>query len=118
MKSPGLILAGTLVLMFSGFGVALAEPAVALRHDPFLHPRLAPAPPAPPVPGQAPALKPVTLELRATMISGDWTMANINGVMLLPGQEVEGHRLVAVGEREVVVENGGKKRTVSMDEDE
>jgi hypothetical protein len=57
----------------------------------------------------------ITLELRATMISKQHSLANLNGKIIGEGEEVEGYRLLKISEDEVVLEKDGKQVTVSME---
>jgi hypothetical protein len=47
------------------------------------------------------------LELRATIQNGDWAMANINGTMVEKGGEIDGFRLLKVGEADVLLRKKG-----------
>lgn len=58
----------------------------------------------------------ITLELRATLISKQHSLANLNGKIIGEGEEVEGYRLMKIGEDEVVLEKDGKQVTVSLTE--
>lgn len=58
----------------------------------------------------------ITLELRATLISKRHSLANLNGKIIEEGEEVEGYRLLKIGEDEVVLEKDGKQVTVSLTE--
>ncbi|NNG11821.1 MAG: hypothetical protein HKM88_01075 [Halobacteria archaeon] len=55
------------------------------------------------------------LQLRATMQAGSSSLANISGLILGIGQEIEGHHLVSVGERSVVLSKNGTLKTLSVD---
>jgi hypothetical protein len=57
----------------------------------------------------------LTLQLRATMQAGSSSLANISGLILGIGQEIEGHQLVSVGERSVVLSKNGSLKTLSVD---
>ena len=52
------------------------------------------------------------LELQATMIGTSNRLANVGGRILKPGDEFEGHVLVAVHERYAVFRRNGKDTTV------
>jgi len=56
----------------------------------------------------------MTFELRATLVSKQHSMANLNGKILLVGEELEGYRLWKIGEDEVVLEKDGKQFTVPL----
>jgi hypothetical protein len=55
------------------------------------------------------------LQLKATLIAGQQALANINGEILAPGDEIQGHRLLQVREREVVLSKDGERLTLSVD---
>ena len=84
-----------------------------VTRDPFAHPDLAKRkenpvarkrgkPPAEIIREEA-----ATLELRATLRNGDWSMANINGMMVEEGEEIEGFTLLRIGEVEVLLRKEG-----------
>jgi len=52
------------------------------------------------------------LELQATMIGTVNKLANVDGRILKPGDEIQGHVLVAVHERYAVFRRNGKDTTV------
>jgi len=47
------------------------------------------------------------LELRATIQNGEWAMANINGTMVEKGGEIDGFRLLRIGEVDVLLRKKG-----------
>lgn len=55
------------------------------------------------------------LQLRATMITDQWTMANVNGTMLVPGETINDYRLLQVRENEVVFVKDGVRIVVAID---
>jgi hypothetical protein len=106
---------------------ASAAEEIPLRYDPFVTPPpirepAAPRPgPAATAGGLAPAGPVSTPEppwqphLRATLVSGAGSVADVDGVVLRVGEAVDGHRLVEVRERAAVFEKGGARVLVSMD---
>ena len=54
------------------------------------------------------------LELRATMRTGDWSMANISGIMVEQGGKIEGFTLLRIGEFEAVLSKNGVEVTLVM----
>ena len=54
----------------------------------------------------------VPLELQATMIGTVNKLANVDGRILKPGDEIQGHVLVAIHERYAVFRRNGKDTTV------
>ncbi len=53
-----------------------------------------------------------SLELQATMIGTVNKLANVDGRILKPGDEIQGHVLVAIHERYAVFRRNGKNTTV------
>lgn len=53
-----------------------------------------------------------SLELQATMVGTVNRLANVGGRVLKPGDEIQGHVLVAVHERYAVFRRNGKNTTV------
>jgi hypothetical protein len=110
-------------LVFAGLGcLALACQAAAgsagiLHKNPFAHPLPESSQPVPGAANPAPEV-PVPLELRGTMLAGADSLANIGGLILGIGQEVDGYRIVAIHERQVVVEKNGEQRTLSVDNED
>jgi hypothetical protein len=95
------------------FPVITGKAENRLTRDPFAHPDLARRKEIPVArkQGKSPAEiireEAATLELRATLRNGDWSMANINGTMLEEGEEIEGFTLLRIGEVEVLLRKMG-----------
>jgi hypothetical protein len=62
---------------------------------------------------QAPAR---ALKLRATMVAGADSLANIGGMIIGIGQEIDGYQLLSVREREVILGKNGSTKTLSVDD--
>lgn len=94
------------------------EPSTILRYDPFETPALLDQPPVQPSSVQALDItpKPWERELRATSVSAARSMINVDGVILVVGEELDGFRLVEVREGLAVFERDGTRRTLAMDE--
>jgi hypothetical protein len=56
-------------------------------------------------------------ELRGIMVAGSSSQANIGGVILSIGEEVEGHELVSVDQQHVVLVKNGVKKVLVMNVD-
>lgn len=85
-----------------------------LRTNPFILPGLA----ATPVEQERSAgvqAHTADLVLTGTLMAGSDPMANIGGVILEIGGEVNGYRLVSIAEREVIVEKDGVRKTLTID---
>ena len=95
---------------------AMAEEPPALEHNPFSRPpseRLAVAlGPSGPVDDGI-----VEIDLRATMASGSSTLANVDGRVIRPGDEVDGYLLLEVLEDRAVFQRGEKRLTVYVKPD-
>lgn len=91
---------------------AADEPEVSpLRFDPFSGPALE---------GSGGPTRPVargawTPVLRATLVAGPDSLANLGGIVLRLGEEAHGYRLVEVREWEAVFERGGVRRVFALD---
>ena len=57
------------------------------------------------------------LRLKATLIAGSKTLADINGEILAPGDEIQGHRLIRVNEGEAILRKDGDFLTLSVYDD-
>ena len=57
------------------------------------------------------------LELRGIMVAGASSQANIGGVILSVGEEIEGHELVSVDHQHVVLVKNGVRKVLVMDAD-
>ncbi len=89
---------------------------VTLKHDPFARPVLAKA-----------ALESdqtdITVnddglfdpQLIAVMVAGKHSLININGYILKVGEEIDGHRLVNVKDRQAVFKKGRQRIVIDMD---
>ena len=84
-----------------------------VTRDPFAHPDLAKRKSNTVVmkrgksPGEVIREEAATLELRATIRNGDWSMANINGTMVEEGEKIEGFTLLRIGEVEALLRKEG-----------
>ena len=116
MTSPRTLLAPVLL------AAALAAPpadagetsAPKLHFDPFEKPAVltAPPPPAATAVAEPPPWAPV---LRAVMVAGAASMANVDGHLLRMGEEVDGYRLVEVTDRRAVFERDGVLRELVIE---
>jgi hypothetical protein len=89
------------------------EPRPTLRFDPFAHPEIARGSTGRGRGGQrgqewAPVVK-------ATLVAGSQSMANLGGVILRIGEETHGYRLIEVREREAVFERGESSVVLSLE---
>ena len=58
------------------------------------------------------------LQLSATLVGGGRGLATIDGLVLAPGDEYQGYRLVAVQEGGVVLERGGERMVLQLFEEQ
>jgi len=96
---------------------AHAEEVAELLHNPFSHPEV-PSRPSAHGSGANQPQREAKLELRATLIASEHPMADVNGVILTVGEEVDGFRLVEVDERRAILERDGTKVVVSLGDEE
>jgi hypothetical protein len=85
-----------------------------LKSNPFSQPPMAPEPRHSRSAGDE-NKTPGELVLRGTLTAASNPLANISGVLLGVGESIGGFQLVSVGEREVVLEKDGVRKTLSMD---
>ena len=87
---------------------AIADERVTPRFDPFDRPSLQGRPGGEAVLPQAPW----SPWLKATLVAGERSMANLGGVVLKLGEETRGFRLVEVREWEAVFTKDGERLTL------
>lgn len=58
--------------------------------------------------------RPAELTLRATMVTSNSALANINGQLLSVGQRIEGYRVSRITEGRVVLYNGGDQLVLDV----
>lgn len=98
----------TLVIVLS-FGIAAMAPAAEPpQKNPFAKPAFMT------LIEEAPALarrepQAEALSLQATLVAKDKSFANIGGIILAPGEEHDGYRLVSVREGAAVLERNGER---------
>jgi hypothetical protein len=115
MKNFNIILFFAIMFALPSITVALNESPVMLKRDPFDHPVLFVKRPKSKTNSKSVVGRAVELKLRATLVAGKSSMANVNGVLLKLGETIKGYRLLLVREREAVLEKKGKKVVIIMD---
>lgn len=85
----------------------------ALKINPFARPLESQADRAQSLPSEQAGTVPFVL--RGTMVAGQQSLANISGVIVALGKEINGYRLVAIHQREVVLMKGDERRILSVD---
>jgi hypothetical protein len=103
----------TLSLVNAGLYSADKHEPDVLRSNPFSQPDAAGGARKRSEPGTE-RRKPTEMVLRGTLTAGSDPLANISGVIVEIGGEVAGYQLVSVGEREVILEKDGVRRTLRM----
>ena len=86
----------------------------ALKINPFARPVDSQASPPQSIPSGEVASVPFVL--RGTMVAGQQSLANISGVIVSLGGEINGYKLVAIHQREVVLLRDDERRILSVDE--
>jgi len=93
--------------------IAAGEGASKLRNDPFDQHRSHKPGLRPEQTAAAPqAWRP---ELRAVLVAGDRSMADVGGIIVKLGGKVDGFRLLEVRDREAVFVKNGTRLTLSID---
>jgi hypothetical protein len=112
--SAGLL--GAMLALSSGPGHAAESPASRRPgRDPFAMPAAFRAAPASVAGPAAAAAEPTWApRLRGVMVAGRRSMADVEGVMVMLGDSVDGWRLIKVGEREAVFLRKGKEVTLPL----
>ncbi len=103
-----------LVITFCGFSVsALAsQNAGQLQHNPFSQPKLMVESPSTNKSHITKNEMPITLDLRAIIVSKSMPMVNLGGEIMTVGEEVGGLRLLSVSEGEAVFLWNGTRHTL------
>lgn len=109
------ILIINLLVCIAGFapGAGAGEVAYVLQTNPFEQPVLPEPAASRPVGEPEPPLQ--DLELRATMTAGRDSAANVGGVIVGIGEEIEGYRLVSVEDEQAVFSKDGETITLTLD---
>jgi hypothetical protein len=106
------LLAGVLASLVT---VSSADEArIVLKTNPFERPALQEKQANEVLNNRQPAAS--ALQLRATMVAGAESLANISGMIIGIGQEVDGYQLVSVRERNVILAKNGTTKTLSVDD--
>lgn len=113
MKNFKLAVIFVLIFVISSVTGAVEVFPVRLERDPFSRPKQ--------VKQQRTIIKKTAeettkLKLRATLISEQSSMANVNGVLLTSGDVIKGYRLLQIREGEAVFEKQGRKVVVNIDD--
>lgn len=90
---------------------------VELRHDPFVRPKLAAA--ANSKGGDTATTSrsqeaPWEPRLTSVMVAGKDSMVTVDGVIVVLGEKIDGHRLIEVRDREAVFQKGRKRIVLNM----
>ncbi len=98
----------------------MAKSLVILERDPFQRPRPVNRKQDRSGPKTKTVVKPlaelaVKLKLKATLVAGQDSMANVEGVLLKLGESIKGYRLLQVRKGEAVFEKNGEVIVISMD---
>jgi hypothetical protein len=59
----------------------------------------------------------VPLVLRGTVVAGQRSLANISGVVVSLGEEINGYKLVAIQQRQAVLLKNNDRRVLSVDDE-
>lgn len=101
---------------------AAEKPLARLRRNPFQHPQIHRSTPQNASDGRSDSslteFGPEDIELRTTLVARDGSLANLNGVILAPGEAIGPYRLVQVNEDDVMLIRNGKKIVVTADGNE
>ncbi len=87
----------------------------ALRHNPFARTTLPEGSARARPQTSVAAPRDWSPNLRATVLAGPRSMVNVDGEMVLVGEEIDGFRLVEVRERVAVFERDGDQRVLTLE---
>ena len=93
---------------------AAAAPALRTLRDPFVRPAPPPAPAAARPPEPAP--EPPPLHLRAVILNGARSIANIDGDIVGAGEHARDYTVVRIDARGVLVTRAGKQQLLTINE--
>lgn len=94
---------------------SLAQAANRPLRDPFERPTPPPAP-ATPAAADVPAPPPVPLHLRAVILNGARSVADIDGFIVGAGERAADFEVVRIDARGVLVSRGGKRQLLLLNE--
>lgn len=57
-------------------------------------------------------------ELRGTMMAGTSSQANIGGIIVTLGEDIDGYKLLSVQQHYVILDKNGAQKTLSLDPDD
>jgi len=106
----GILVAVLVASVTADVTASAAAPARALR-DPFLRPFQAGATGPAPAPDAAPQAPP---RLRALILNGARSLANIDGNIVATGERVAGHTVLRIDARGVLLAHAGGERLLTM----
>ena len=106
----------SLTLLLTSLTCAAASGSEPISKNPFTRPGYTADRPLP-NDVQIPIADLAPLKLKATLIAGSRTLANISGEILAPGDEIRGHRLLRVSEGEALLKKDGVLVTLLVHDD-
>ncbi len=112
-----LLIVGLVAGLASAESPQAVNTASILHRDPFKQPKLLEEPEQADEPDVSEVIKvppPWTRELRATMVAGQASMANVDGVLVILGEQLDGFTLVDVRERSAVFEKDSVRRVLTI----
>ncbi|TQK05554.1 hypothetical protein [Herbaspirillum sp. SJZ107] len=92
-----------------------AAPALRTLRDPFVRPAPPPPAPAAALPAE-PAPEPPPLHLRAVILNGARSVANIDGDIVGAGDQARDYTVVRIDAHGVLVTRAGKRQLLTMTE--
>ncbi|TWI69761.1 hypothetical protein IP91_00834 [Pseudoduganella lurida] len=98
-------------------GIGAAEPALRPLRDPFVRPALAtPAAAAAAAAAQVPAEPPPPPRLRALILNGTRSLANIDGDVVAAGEQIAGYTVLRIDPRGALIARGGKQLLLTIED--
>ena len=113
MTRPALLI----VILLAAFAASAQSPGPTLRHNPFAgRPAAASVEDDAAVPAAPdPAAASWSAELRATLVAGERSMANLGGTLLGIGEEAHGYRLLEVRDWDALFMKDGERVVLEIE---
>nr|WP_179210281.1 hypothetical protein [Crenothrix polyspora] len=91
---------------------------IRVLHDPFQRPAISQKSMAVPETAKTPVQPPVWIpQLKATLLAGRNSMANVNGKVIKLGETINGYKLIKVGERSAIFVKNKQHKQITIDDE-
>lgn len=91
---------------------------IRVLHDPFQRPAISQKSMAVPETAKTPVQPPAWIpQLKATLLAGRNSMANVDGKVIKLGETINGYKLIKVGERSAVLVKNKQHKQITIDDE-